>query len=91
MTLTNPMHPGKFLKDAYMKPLKLSNNDLAKAIGVSPATISRVVSCKSDISVDMSIMLSIAFTTSELLWINMQTAYNVANSKIDKESIKTLS
>ena len=39
MTKNSPVHPGEILREEFMRPLELSSNALALAIGVTPARV----------------------------------------------------
>ena len=71
------MHPGEFLKNAYLNPLGLSASELSKAIDVTTATVSRLLSGKSSVSPEMAIRLSKCFETSPHMWMKMQYEYDV--------------
>ncbi|GDY23898.1 hypothetical protein LBMAG56_52450 [Verrucomicrobiota bacterium] len=40
---TPPVHPGEILRHDFMAPLGLTQNALAKAIGVTPMRVSEIV------------------------------------------------
>lgn len=81
MHIKNPVHPGEFLNETYLKPLNMSRTDLAKKIGVSLASVSRLVSGKSDLSVDMAIKLSNVFDRTALGWLSIQMHYSLGMAK----------
>ena len=74
-TLSNPMHPGEFLKDAYMDPSEMTVTELAEKLGVSKATVSRLVTGKSELSYEMAIRLSKVFKRTADGWMALQTSY----------------
>lgn len=78
----NPMHPGEFLKVIYMVPLEISVTELAKKLGVSTATTSRLVSSKSDLSYEMAIRLSKVFKRTPEAWMNIQTLHGLNEAKL---------
>jgi addiction module HigA family antidote len=86
-----PIHPGEILNDEFMKPYKLTQNALAKAIKVSPRRINEIVNSKRGISADTALRLSKYFGTTAEFWLNLQLRYELEitkdNSleKIDKE------
>lgn len=88
-TLANPMHPGRFLKDAYMDPMEMSVTELSEKLGVSTSSVSRLVTEKSDLSYEMAIRLSKVFKRTPDGWMNLQTAHglNKASEKIKKETL----
>lgn len=72
----NPPHPGKVLRDA-LDGLKMTVTDFAAHIGVSRATISRILSGRAGITPEMSIRLAQAFgQPTEDIWWKMQVGYD---------------
>ena len=88
-SLTNPVHPGRILKNLYMTPSELTVTALAEKLGVSTSSVSRLISEKSDLSYDMAIRLSKVFKRSPEAWMNLQTAFGLARAdeKIKQEDM----
>ena len=72
-----PSHPGNVLKGLYMEPLGLSVSKLAKALGVSRKTISKIVNEGGAITPDMALRLSAAFETTPQVWLNLQQNFDL--------------
>lgn len=72
-----PSHPGAILKNLYMEALSLSVSDLAKAIGVSRKTVSKLVNEGGSLTPDMALRLSAAFDTTPQLWLNLQQSFDL--------------
>jgi addiction module HigA family antidote len=72
-----PTHPGGILKRLYVQPLNVSTVALAKAIGVSWKTISKLVNERGTITPEMTLRLSVAFNTTPQLWLNLQRNYDL--------------
>ena len=68
-----PMTPGEILFEDYMKSLGLSQNGLARSIGVSPRAINEIVHGRRSITAEMSIRLGAFFRQSPRFWLNIQT------------------
>ena len=90
MTLYKKMHPGEYLKSAFMVPLGLNHQTLSKALNVTPATVSRLVNGKASVSIEMALRLSHALGNSAEQWLNIQTRWDLENVKIDLECVKKL-
>lgn len=84
-TLSSPMHPGEFLKEAYMDPSEMTVTELADKLGVSKATVSRLVTGKSELSYEMAIRLSKVFKRTADGWMALQTAYGLKQAEIKLE------
>lgn len=76
-TKRKPTHPGEMLNEEFIKPLEISQSQLAAAIGVSFRSINELVNEKRNLSSEMAIKLSKYFGTSPELWLNLQTQYDV--------------
>jgi addiction module HigA family antidote len=72
-----PVHPGRILKNHHLIPLSISITDLAKILGVSRKTASKVVNERGAISPDMAFRLSRAFKTTPNLWLGLQQEYDL--------------
>src|SRR5437764_1323535 len=74
--MRNPINPGEILFEDYLKPLAISQNALALALGITPKTISEIILGKRGISPEMSIRLGKFFGQSARFWLNLQTEYD---------------
>jgi addiction module HigA family antidote len=74
-------HPGEILAEEYMKPLGLSANALAQAIGVPGNRISDIVRQRRDVSADTAIRLGRFFDVDPRFWLNLQAAYDLSRAE----------
>lgn len=74
--MAHPIHPGEVLLEEYLKPLKISQNALARGLRITPKTVSEIVLTKRGISPEMSIRLGKFFDQSPRFWLNLQTEYD---------------
>ena len=70
-----PIHPGEVLLKDFLEPLKLSQNEPARQIGVPPRRINEIVLGKRGITADTAMRLSRFFGTSAQFWLNLQNEY----------------
>jgi addiction module HigA family antidote len=75
------IHPGEILLEEFLKPLALSQNKIAKSIGVPPRRINEICLGKRSISVDTALRLGKYLGTSELFWLNLQNMYDIEKTK----------
>jgi addiction module HigA family antidote len=73
----NPAHPGKVLRDLYLKPLGVSITAAADALGVTRKHVSEIVNGHAPVSADMAIRLAGALGTEPEIWVNMQAQYDL--------------
>lgn len=70
-----PVHPGEVLFEEFLKPMNLSQNRLALAIGVPPRRINEIVLGKRGISADSALRLARYFSMSPQFWMGIQMDY----------------
>ncbi len=72
-----PAHPGRILKNLYLKPLSLSITALARTLGISRKAVSAIINEHKSITPDTALRLSRAFNTTPELWLNLQRKYDL--------------
>jgi antitoxin HigA-1 len=72
-----PVTPGEMLKDEFLIEYGLSQNQLAKAVGISPNRIAEIVNNRRRITADTALRLGLYFGNSPEFWINLQTHYDL--------------
>lgn len=75
-TLSN-VHPGEVLQEEFLVPLEISQNALARAMGVPPRRINEIVLGKRGVSADTAVRLAAALGTSERFWLSLQADYDL--------------
>jgi addiction module HigA family antidote len=73
--------PGEILLEDYMKPMALTQNALARALGVPPRRVNEIVHGKRAITLDTSLRLGRFFGQSPRFWLNVQTECDLRNAK----------
>ncbi len=68
-----PLTPGEILLEEYLKPMGISQNAMARAIGVPPRAINEIVLGRRSITPPMSIRFGAFFDQSESFWYGIQT------------------
>ena len=74
--LMNP-RPGEILAEEFMKPMKISQNALARSIHVSPRRINELVHAKRAISADTDLRLARYFGVSEGFFLGLQADFDL--------------
>ncbi|MHC4139238.1 MAG: HigA family addiction module antitoxin [Planctomycetota bacterium] len=72
-----PTHPGKIIKEDYLKPLSLTITEMATTLGISRKTLSKILNERGTVTPDMALRLSRAFDTTPDLWLNLQKNYDL--------------
>ena len=78
-----PVHPGEILSEEFLKPMSLSQNRLALALGVPARRINEIVLEKRGISADTALRLSAYFGNSADFWLGIQMDYDLDTARID--------
>jgi addiction module HigA family antidote len=80
-TVMAPVHPGEILLEEFLRPLGVSQYQLAKAVSVPARRINEIVHGQRRISADTALRLARYFGTSERFWINLQARYDLEVEK----------
>lgn len=78
--LHNP-HAGEILAAEFLEPLGLSQNALARAIGVAPRRINEIVLGKRAVTADTDLRLSRYFGVSEGFFLGLQMDFELLERK----------
>src|SRR5947199_9912559 len=72
-----PVTPGEMLKQEFLAAYGLTQNALAKAIGISPNRIAEIVNNRRRITADTALRLGLYFGNSAEFWLNLQSHYDL--------------
>ena len=78
--LHNP-HAGEILLEEFLQPMDLSQNALARAIGVSPRRINEIVLGKRAVTADTDLRLARYFGISEGFFLGLQGDFEIMKRK----------
>jgi addiction module HigA family antidote len=78
--LRNP-HPGEILKEEFLNPIGMSQNQLAHAIGVPGNRIHAIVNGTRAITGDTDLRFCKFFGLSEGYFLRLQNAYDTLEAK----------
>ena len=81
------IHPGEVLHEEFMIPMGISQNRLARDIGVPPNRVHAIVHGQRSVTADTALRLARYFGTSAEFWLGMQIQYDLeeAERTIGKE------
>jgi len=88
MTMKNPPHPGRIVRQECIEPLGLTITEAAARLGVKRQTLNNLVNEKAGISPEMSIRLSKAFGSRPEVWLGLQMQYDLAQAEKNAHRIK---
>ena len=72
-----PTHPGKIIREDYLKPLAITISKFASVLGVSRKTLSKILNGRGTITPDMALRLARAFNTTADFWLNLQKNHDL--------------
>ena len=75
------IHPGEILLEEFLRPMGLSQNRLARSIGVPPRRINEIVLGKRAVSPDTALRLAHYFGTSEEFWLGLQMDFDLEEAR----------
>ena len=78
--LPNP-HPGEILNEEFLKPLRISQNALARAVHVPPRRINELVHGKRSVTADTDLRLARYFGVSEGFFLGLQGDYDLMHHR----------
>lgn len=87
----SPITPGDVLLEEFLRPMDITQSQLAKGINVPANRVSQIIHCKRDITADTALRLGKYFGIEPEFWLNLQVRYNMkiarsnVGKKIDKE------
>ncbi len=75
------VHPGEVLLEEFLIPMEISQNRLARDIGVPPRRINEIVHGKRAVTADTALRLARHFGTSEVFWMGLQADYDLEEAR----------
>jgi addiction module HigA family antidote len=86
-----PTHPGEMLLEEFLKPLNMTQSELAEKLGVSYPRVNELVHAKRGVTPDTALRLEKLFGMDAQFWLNLQLAcdlYHATHSSSAKEILK---
>jgi len=78
----DPVPPGEVLLEDFLKPMGITQDQLAKSIKVPASRIHEVVHGKRPINAELALRLARFFGTDAPSWINLQSHYDLECAEI---------
>ena len=76
------IHPGEILADEFLVPFALSQNALARALGVPPRRINEIVLGKRAITADTALRLARYFGNSPGFRMALQASFDLEEAQV---------
>jgi addiction module HigA family antidote len=78
-----PPQPGQFLESRYLKPLGISQTELAQALGVSRRRVNELINGRRAITPDTAVRLAMYFGNEAAFWMHLQVAWDMHSAARD--------
>lgn len=79
-----PVHPGKVLREDYLKPLTMNVNALAKKLGIPISRLNDIVLERRGLTPDTAMRLARYFGGDARSWLNLQIAHDLRVAEIER-------
>jgi len=76
-----PTTPGEILQEEFLKPLHMTQRELAEHLGCDVKVINRIVNGRTSVTAEMALKLSASFQTSPDFWLNAQQAVDLHEAR----------
>ena len=77
LSTRRPPLPGEFLATRFLKPLSISQTELALALGVSRRRINELINGRRAITPDTAVRLAMFFGNDAAFWMHLQVAWDM--------------
>ena len=86
-----PTHPGEMLLEEFLKPMNLTQQDLARSIRVPYQRVNELVHGRRGITPSTALRLSRYFGNSAGFWMNLQLKWDLSRAQeMEAETLKKI-
>ena len=86
-THREPTHPGEMLLEEFLKPMGLSQRDLADGIHVPYQRVNELVNGRRGVTPGTALRLAKYFGTTAAFWMNLQLRWELYHAQRDEAEI----
>jgi addiction module HigA family antidote len=72
-----PTHPGEMLREEFLAPMQIDEQELAKSLHVPPERIKEIISERKSINPSIALRLAKYFDMSPDFWMNLQLRWDL--------------
>lgn len=76
-----PTHPGEMLLEEFLKPLNLTQAELATRLRVSSPRVRAIIRGKRGVTPDTALRLEALFGMEAQFWLNLQLAWDLYHAQ----------
>ena len=90
-TNRKPTHPGEMLLEEFLKPMGITQRELANALGISYQRVNEIVNQRRGISSSTALRLARYFNMSAEFWLNAQMCWDLYHTlQVEAEEIEAV-
>ena len=90
-THRTPTHPGEMLLEEFLRPMELTQRELAEAIHVPYQRVNEIINGRRGITPSTALRLAKFFGVSPDFWMNLQLRWDLYFAKqSESDSLKTI-
>jgi addiction module HigA family antidote len=82
-----PTHPGEMLFEEFLKPMELTQRDLADAIYVPYQRVNEIINGRRGITTSTALRLAKFFDISPDFWLNLQLRWDLYHTQQEEQEI----
>jgi addiction module HigA family antidote len=76
-----PTHPGEMLLEEFIKPLGLTQREVAKRLGISYPRLNEVIHGRRGVTPDTAMRLEQLFGMEAQFWLNLQMGWDLFHAQ----------
>jgi antitoxin HigA-1 len=76
-----PTTPGEILHEEFLRPLGMSQKELADHLGCDVKVVNRIVNGRTSVTAEMALKLGASLRTSPDFWLNAQKAVDLYEAR----------
>ena len=86
-THRSPTHPGEMLLEEFLKPMELTQRDLANGIHVPYQRVNEIINGRRGITPSTALRLAKLFDMSPDFWLNLQLRWDLYHTQQEEQEI----
>ena len=76
-----PSHPGEILLEEFLKPMDMSQVELAEKMGVPIQRVNTLINGKRDMTAETAVLLARVLKTTSEFWMNLQVSCDLYDAQ----------
>lgn len=81
-----PTHPGEMLREEFLRPLALTQRELALRLGISYPRVNELIHKKRGVTPSTALRLEQLFGMEAQFWMNLQVAWDLYQAQRSSEA-----